>query len=430
MHDIKFIRENPKMFDAFMKRRGLKPISNEILELDKERRDILTKLQIKQSERNRISKEIGASKKNNSENKILFQKVLKIKESLVVLEKEESELSQKINKILMELPNILDKSVPDGSDEKQNKLIRKFGNFKSFSFIPKDHVELGENLNLMDFNTASKISGARFVILRGKLAKLERAIANFMLDIHTKEFNYMETVPPFLVWGNALEGTGQLPKFESDLFQTIDNRWLIPTAEVPLTNFVREKILDYSDLPLRFTAYTPCFRSEAGASGKDTRGMIRQHQFSKVELVSITTKEKSDNELEYMTNCAETILKNLDLPYRVVKLCSGDTGFSASQTLDIEVWLPGQKNDDGSFGTYREISSCSNCRDFQARRMKSRTRDRDKNIEFVHTLNGSALAVGRTMIAIIENYQQDDGSIIVPDSLIKYTGFRNIETLK
>ncbi len=430
MHDIKFIRENPKMFDAFMKRRGLKPISNEILELDKERRDILTKLQIKQSERNRISKEIGASVKNNSENKILFQKVLKIKESLVVLEKEESELSQKIDKILMELPNILDKSVPDGSDEKQNKLIRKFGNFKSFSFIPKDHVELGENLNLMDFNTASKISGARFVILRGKLAKLERAIANFMLDIHTKEFNYMETVPPFLVWGNALEGTGQLPKFESDLFQTIDNRWLIPTAEVPLTNFVREKILDYSDLPLRFTAYTPCFRSEAGASGKDTRGMIRQHQFSKVELVSITTKEKSDNELEYMTNCAETILKNLDLPYRVVKLCSGDTGFSASQTLDIEVWLPGQKNDDGSFGTYREISSCSNCRDFQARRMKSRTRDRDKNIEFVHTLNGSALAVGRTMIAIIENYQQDDGSIIVPDSLIKYTGFRNIETLK
>ena len=430
MHDIKFIRENPKMFDAFMKRRGLKPISNEILELDKERRDILTKLQIKQSERNRISKEIGASVKNNSENKILFQKVLKIKESLVVLEKEESELSQKIDKILMELPNILDKSVPDGSDEKQNKLIRKFGNFKSFSFIPKDHVELGENLNLMDFNTASKISGARFVILRGKLAKLERAIANFMLDIHTKEFNYMETVPPFLVWGNALEGTGQLPKFESDLFQTIDNRWLIPTAEVPLTNFVREKILDYNDLPLRFTAYTPCFRSEAGASGKDTRGMIRQHQFSKVELVSITTKDKSDNELEYMTNCAETILKNLDLPYRVVKLCSGDTGFSASQTLDIEVWLPGQKNDDGSFGTYREISSCSNCRDFQARRMKSRTRDRDKNIEFVHTLNGSALAVGRTMIAIIENYQQEDGSIIVPDSLIKYTGFRNIETLK
>ena len=287
-----------------------------------------------------------------------------------------------------------------------------------------------ENLNLMDFNTASKISGARFVILRGKLAKLERAIANFMLDIHTKEFNYIETVPPFLVWGNALEGTGQLPKFESDLFKTIDNRWLIPTAEVPLTNFVREKILDYRDLPLRFTAYTPCFRSEAGASGKDTRGMIRQHQFSKVELVSITTKEKSDNELEYMTNCAETILKNLDLPYRVVKLCSGDTGFSASQTLDIEVWLPGQKNDDGSFGTYREISSCSNCRDFQARRMKSRTRDRDKNIEFVHTLNGSALAVGRTMIAIIENYQQEDGSIIVPDSLIKYTGFRNIETLK
>ena len=343
MHDIKFIRENPKMFDTFMKRRGLKPISNEILELDKERRDIQTKLQIKQSERNRISKEIGASVKNNSENKILFQKVLKIKESLVVLEKEESELYQKIDKILMELPNILDKSVPDGSDEKQNKLIRKFGNFKSFSFIPKDHVELGENLNLMDFNTASKISGARFVILRGKLARLERAIANFMLDIHTKEFNYIETVPPFLVWGNALEGTGQLPKFESDLFQTIDNRWLIPTAEVPLTNFVREKILDYRDLPLRFTAYTPCFRSEAGASGKDTRGMIRQHQFSKVELVSITTKEKSDNELEYMTNCAETILKNLDLPYRVVKLCSGDTGFSASQTLDIEVWLPGQK---------------------------------------------------------------------------------------
>ena len=282
MHDIKFIRENPKMFDAFMKRRGLKPISNEILELDKERRDILTKLQIKQSERNRISKEIGASVKNNSENKILFQKVLKIKESLVVLEKEESELYQKIDKILMELPNILDKSVPDGSDEKQNKLIRKFGNFKSFSFIPKDHVELGENLNLMDFNTASKISGARFVILRGKLAKLERAIANFMLDIHTKEFNYIETVPPFLVWGNALEGTGQLPKFESDLFQTIDNRWLIPTAEVPLTNFVREKILDYRDLPLRFTAYTPCFRSEAGASGKDTRGMLDNINFQKL----------------------------------------------------------------------------------------------------------------------------------------------------
>ncbi len=430
MHDIKYIRENPIEFDAQMKRRGVSPIADKIIELDIERRKTLTNLQLQQSKRNQISKEFGKEINDSEKKQQLITKVSELKKSIPELEKKENKLLHEIKKIIMELPNLLDDSVPPGLSENENKLIRQVGNVPKFDFLPKDHVEIGEILNQMDFNLASKMSGARFVVLKGQLAKLERALANFMLDVHTNEFGYLEGSPPFLVWGNALEGTGQLPKFESDLFQTTDKRWLIPTAEVPLTNFVNNSILNYDDLPLRFTAFTPCFRSEAGASGKDTRGMIRQHQFSKVELVSICSKDKSNAELEYMTNCAENILKKLDLPYRVVKLCAGDTGFSASQTLDIEVWLPGQKNNDGTFGCYREISSCSNCKDFQSRRMKARIKSSNENSEFVHTLNGSALAVGRTMIAIIENYQQENGTVLIPKILQPYTSFDKIEILK
>jgi|SaaInlV_120m_DNA_3_1039746.scaffolds.fasta_scaffold11239_2 seryl-tRNA synthetase len=419
MHDIRFIRENPEAFDAALKRRKLAPMAGEILKTDSDRRALQAQIQDMQSRRNQASKEIGALKAKGGDADALIAEVNDIKTKMPALETEEASLAENLESRLLELPNLLDESVPDGDDEDQNQLIRTIGDVPSFSFTPKDHVALGEGLGLMDFALGAKLAGARFVVLSGQLARLERALAAFMLDTHTGEFGYVETLPPALVNSQTMTGTGQLPKFAEDLYRTGD-KWLIPTAEVPLTNIVADEITDSAVLPLRMTAYTQCFRSEAGSAGRDTRGMIRQHQFSKVEMVSIVHPDQSADELERMTSCAETILQKLELPYRVLKLCSGDTGFSAQQTYDLEVWLPGQ--DEGR-GMYREISSCSNCGPFQARRMKARFRDVETGeTRFLHTLNGSGLAVGRTLIAVLENGQQDDGSILLPKVLHSYMG--------
>ena len=418
MHDIRFIRENPDAFDGAMARRGLEPQSGSILETDAKRRALQGQIQDMQSRRNVASKEIGMRKGKGEDADDLIAEVNEIKAKMPGLEEEEGALAASLETVLLELPNILEAEVPDGADEDDNALLRSWGDIPSFDFTPRDHVAVGEGLGQMDFATAAKLSGARFVILRGQLARLERALAAFMLDTHTSEFGYQETLPPFLVNSSAMTGTGQLPKFGEDLFRA-DDKWLIPTAEVPLTNIAADEIWQADQLPMRFTAHTPCFRSEAGAAGRDTRGMIRQHQFSKVEMVSVTHPDESDAEHERMTGCAEAILQRLGLPYRVMTLCTGDTGFGARKTYDIEVWLPGQ--DDGK-GMYREISSCSNCGPFQARRMKARFRDADGNTQFVHTLNGSGLAVGRTMIAVLENGQQQDGSVRLPDVLHGYMG--------
>ena len=418
MHDIRFIRENPDAFDGAMARRGLEPQSGSILETDAKRRALQGQIQDMQSRRNVASKEIGMRKGKGEAADDLIAEVNEIKAKMPGLEEEEGALAASLETVLLELPNILDAEVPDGADEDDNALLRSWGDIPSFDFTPRDHVAVGEGLGQMDFATAAKLSGARFVILRGQLARLERALAAFMLDTHTSEFGYQETLPPFLVNSSAMTGTGQLPKFGEDLFRA-DDKWLIPTAEVPLTNIAADEIWQADQLPMRFTAHTPCFRSEAGAAGRDTRGMIRQHQFSKVELVSVTHPDDSNAEHERMTGCAEAILQRLGLPYRVMTLCTGDTGFGARRTYDIEVWLPGQ--DDGK-GMYREISSCSNCGPFQARRMKARFRDADGNTQFVHTLNGSGLAVGRTMIAVLENGQQEDGSVRLPEALHGYMG--------
>ena len=419
MHDIRFIRENPEAFDAALKRRKLAPMAGEILKTDSDRRALQAQIQDMQSRRNQASKEIGALKAKGGDADALIAEVNDIKTKMPALETEEASLAESLESLLLELPNLLDESVPDGDDEDQNQLIRTIGDVPSFSFTPKDHVALGEGLGLMDFALGAKLAGARFVVLSGQLARLERALAAFMLDTHTGEFGYVETLPPALVNSQTMTGTGQLPKFAEDLYRTGD-KWLIPTAEVPLTNIVADEITDSAVLPLRMTAYTQCFRSEAGSAGRDTRGMIRQHQFSKVEMVSIVHPDRSADELERMTSCAETILQKLELPYRVLKLCSGDTGFSAQQTYDLAVWLPGQ--DEGR-GMYREISSCSNCGPFQARRMKARFRDVETGeTRFLHTLNGSGLAVGRTLIAVLENGQQDDGSILLPKVLHSYMG--------
>ncbi|MDC1408143.1 serine--tRNA ligase [Candidatus Puniceispirillum sp.] len=419
MHDIRFIRENPDAFDAALKRRKLAPMAGEILKTDSDRRALQAQIQELQSRRNQASKEIGALKAKGGDADALIAEVNDIKTKMPDLETEEASLAESLESRLIELPNLLDESVPDGDDEDQNQLIRTIGDIPSFRFTPKDHVALGEGLGLMDFALGAKLAGARFVVLSGQLARLERALAAFMLDTHTGEFGYVETLPPALVNSQTMTGTGQLPKFAEDLYRT-DDKWLIPTAEVPLTNIVADEITDSAVLPLRMTAYTQCFRSEAGSAGRDTRGMIRQHQFSKVEMVSITHPDQSADELERMTSCAETILQKLELPYRVLKLCSGDTGFSAQQTYDLEVWLPGQ--DEGR-GMYREISSCSNCGPFQARRMKARFRDVETGeTRFLHTLNGSGLAVGRTLIAILENGQQEDGIILLPQALHSYMG--------
>ena len=416
MHDLKFIRETPEIFDAGLFRRGLTPQSPKILELDAERRAVQTELQDMLKRRNEASREVGEKKRKGEDADALVAEVQALKEKIAAHEEKEREMTARLDEILAGLPNLPGPEVPDGEDEYDNIEVRRHGEPLRLDFPAKEHFDLGEDLGLMSFDLAAKMSGARFVVLRGALAKLERALAAFMLDLHTEEHGYMEVLPPYLVKDNAMYGTGQLPKFADDLFHTEDGFWLIPTAEVPLTNLVSGEILDAEDLPVRVTAWTPCFREEAGAAGKDTRGMIRQHQFSKVEMVSITHPDESDNELERMTNCAEDVLKRLDLSYRVVTLCTGDMGFGARKTYDIEVWLPGQ-------GRYREISSCSNCWDFQARRMSARFKTPgEKGTRFTHTLNGSGVAVGRAMIAVLETYQNEDGSITVPEALRPYMG--------
>ena len=415
MHDIKKIRENPSDLDKLLAKRKHPPVSSQIIELDEKNREIIGELQVIQEERNTKSKLIGeyAANGKNDEASKLKAEVTSLKDKMQELENSQREKQEELNTILSSLPNNPADDVPVG-DESLNKEIKLEGNKKEFSFNPKEHDELGENLNMMSFEQAAKISGARFVVQSGLIARMERAISNFMLDLHTNEFGYTEMNVPILVKDQSVYGVGQLPKFKDDLFKTTDDYWLIPTAEVPLSNMTRESIIDILDLPKRYVSHTPCFRSEAGAAGKDTRGIMRQHQFYKVELVSLTSEDQSKDEHERMLSCAEEVLKRLNLHYRVVILSSEDMGFAAQKTYDIEVWLPGQK-------AYREISSCSNCGDFQARRMNSRYKE-DKESKFLHTLNGSGLAVGRTLISILENYQNEDGTIQVPDALIPYMG--------
>jgi seryl-tRNA synthetase len=418
--DIKWIRDNPDAFDAGLKKRGLSPLAAELIALDEARRAHITKLQDAQARRNAASKEIGKAKAAKDEAKAaeLMTEVAALKEQLATGEEDERVLDARLRDAMSGIPNLPLDDVPVGKDEHDNVEVRKVGEPTKIQGVnkPLQHFEIGERLGLMDFATAAKISGARFVVLKGALARLERALGAFMLDLHTSEFGYSENIVPLLVRDDAAYGTGNLPKFAEDLFRTENGFWLIPTAEVSLTNFVREEILDEDKLPMRLTAHTPCFRSEAGSAGRDTRGMIRQHQFTKVELVSITTPEQSLAEHERMTSCAEEVLKRLGLPFRTILLCTGDMGFASQKTYDIEVWLPGEN-------TYREISSCSVCGDFQARRMNARYKPKGaKDTRFVHTLNGSGLAVGRTLIAILENYQQADGSVVVPEVLRPYMG--------
>ena len=416
MHDIRFIRGSPEAFDSGLKKRGLAPLSAEILEVDKRRRAAISESEAIQARRKALSQQIGIAKRKGEPADALMAEVAALEESLKKGEALAAELDAELTRRLEVLPNLPFDDVPAGADEHGNVEIRRVGNQRNFSFPPKDHVALGEATGEMDFASAVKISGSRFVFLKAHLARLERALAQFMLDLHTVEGGYTEVSPPLLVRDNAAYGVGQLPKFADDMFHTENGFWLVPTAEVPLTNLVNDTVLDEKDLPLRFTAFTPCFRSEAGAAGKDTRGMIRVHQFPKVELVSITTPEQSASEHERMTGRAEEILKRLGIAFRTIVLCGGDMGPASRKTFDIEVWLPGQN-------AYREISSCSNCGDYQARRMGARYRPKEgKGTRFVHTLNGSALAVGRTLIAVLENYQNEDGSVTIPDALVPYMG--------
>jgi seryl-tRNA synthetase len=461
MHDIKWVRDNPAAFDRALARRGLPPQAGRLVEIDERRRTAIGKAEAAQARRNAASKEIGAAKKSNEEEAAqrLMAEVAALKSAIPALEAEERKLSKDLEEALAQIPNLPLDEVPDGTDESGNVEHHHFGAKRNYGFAPVQHFDLGEALGQMDFETAAMLSGARFVVLKGGLARLERALGQFMLDLHTGEHGYTEINPPLLVRDEAMYGTAQLPKFVEDQFavtrlvdeqQQLDRLeteykvagakpgsfelemkltpldfpvrkdllWLIPTAEVPLTNLVRESIIDEAALPMRLTALTPCFRAEAGAAGKDTRGMIRQHQFSKVELVSIATPEQSADEHERMLACAEEVLRRLDLHYRVLTLCAGDMGFASQKTYDIEVWLPGQ-------GTYREISSCSVCGEFQARRMSARYRTKEgRQVRHPHTLNGSGVAVGRALIAVLENYQQQDGSIAVPDVLQPYMGGR------
>jgi seryl-tRNA synthetase len=456
MHEIRWIREHGDEFDRALERRGLAPLAKELMAIDEHRRAAIVALEQAQARRNAASKEIGEAKKAKDDARAgaLMSEVAALKTGIPELEAKEKEISAALDKRLAEIPNMPLDEVPDGKDEHDNVEHHHFGAKRDYAFTPKQHFELGEALGQMDFETAAKLSGARFVVLKNGLARLERALGQFMLDVHTTEHGYTEVNPPLLVRRNAMFGTAQLPKFEIDQFWALAGMQffdraniehalqdeseavlsfqlareavldaalgLIPTAEVPLTNLVRESILDEDQLPLRLTALTPCFRAEAGAAGKDTRGMIRQHQFTKVELVSITTPEQSKDEHERMLSCAEEILRRLDLHYRVVTLCTGDMGFASQKTYDIEVWLPGQ-------GLYREISSCSVCGEFQARRMQARYRGKeDRKINHVHTLNGSGVAVGRALIAVMETYQQADGSIAVPDALQSYMGGKKV----
>jgi seryl-tRNA synthetase len=417
MHDLKYIRENPQDFDAALIRRGAAPVAASVLAMDENRRALLTEMQNAQARRNEASKAIGAAmgKGDTATAEALKGEVAALKDTLPALEEQERAAGEELDTLLAGLPNLPADDTPDGADETENVEIARWGTPRSFEFEPRDHADLGPVLGL-DFETGVAISGARFTFMRGQMARLNRALGQFMLDYQTGQRGYTECATPYLVRQESLFGTGQLPKFAEDNFQTTDGRWLIPTAEVSLTNSVREQILDESVLPIRMTALTPCFRSEAGAAGRDTKGLIRQHQFEKVELVSIVRPEDSAAEHERMVESAEGILQALELPYRKMLLCTGDMGASVRKTYDLEVWLPGQ-------GLYREISSCSNCGDWQARRMNTRYRPADsKGNVFVHTLNGSGLAVGRTLVAVLENHQQADGSVTVPAALLPYMG--------
>ncbi|WP_018688028.1 serine--tRNA ligase [Ahrensia kielensis] len=418
MLDIRWIRENPEALDAGLAKRGAEPQSAGLIALDEERRAHVTKVQEAQSRRNSASKEIGAAMGQGDTDKAeaLKAEVGELKSFLQNAEETERQLNAKLNDALSVLPNIPLDDVPEGADENDNVELRKVGGLPNFAFAPKEHFDLGEALGMMDFETAAKMSGSRFTLLKGGLARLERALGQFMLDMHTGDHGYMEVNPPLMVRDDAMYGTGQLPKFTEDLYQTREGHWLIPTAEVSLTNIVSGEILDVETLPRRYTALTPCFRSEAGSAGRDTKGYLRQHQFYKVEMVSITDEDSSIAELDRMTKCAETVLEKLGLPFRTMMLCTGDMGFGARKTHDIEVWLPGQN-------AYREISSCSTCGDFQGRRMNARYRAKDeKQTKFIHSLNGSGVALGRALIAVMENYQNEDGSIRVPDVLKPYMG--------
>jgi seryl-tRNA synthetase len=416
MLDIRWIRENPEAFDAGLAKRGIKAQADRVIQLDSDIRAHRTRVQEAQARRNDASKQIGMAKSKGEGADALIAEVADLKTLIQEGEDAENRIRAELDGLLSSWPNLPDDNVPVGDDEDANIELRKAGDPAMPDFEAKQHFELGEGLGQMDFEQAAKLSGARFVVLSGELARLERALAAFMVDIHTNEHGYTEVAPPLLVREHTAYGTGNLPKFEEDLFKTTGGFYLIPTAEMALTNLVRDEIVDEEALPFRYVAYTPCFRSEAGSAGRDTRGMIRQHQFNKVELVSITAPETSDEEHERMTACAEDILKRLGLAYRVMLLSSGDMGFSARKTYDLEVWLPGQQ-------TYREISSCSNCGPFQARRMNARCKPRGgKGTRFVHSLNGSALAVGRTLVAVLENYQQADGSIAIPAALQPYMG--------
>ncbi|PZQ55502.1 MAG: serine--tRNA ligase [Novosphingobium pentaromativorans] len=417
MHDIRLIRENPEGFDAGLARRGVAPVAADILALDEQRRSVATRMQEGQNRRNEASKAIGKAmgQGDTATADALKAEVAQLKDTLPTLEAEEKDLTAQLQGVLAGLPNIPVTEVPEGADETENLEVAKWGTPGTYAFTPKEHADLGPALGL-DFETGAKLSGARFTFLKGQMARLHRALAQFMLDTQTATNGYMECIVPLLVKDEAVFGTGQLPKFAEDLFRTTDGRWLIPTAEVSLTNAVQDEIVDLEALPLRMTALTPCFRSEAGSAGRDTRGFIRQHQFEKVELVTVCQPDQSEAEHKKMVAAAESILQALELPYRKVLLCSGDMGFTANKTFDLEVWLPGQ-------GAYREISSVSNCGDFQARRMNARFKpEGSKKTEFLHTLNGSGLAVGRTLVAVLENYQQEDGSVLVPEALKPWMG--------
>jgi seryl-tRNA synthetase len=417
MHDIRAVRSDPAGFDAAMGRRGLPASSSLILALDTELRAARTAVQEKQARRNALAREIGQGKRGGADTSALEAEATALRGDTEGMEARAAELDVAIRQALEVLPNVLDASVPDGPDETANVVLKQHGEPRTLNFEAKQHFELGEALGMMDFATASKLAGARFVVLRGALSRLERALGQFMLDLHTQDHGYTEMAVPYLVNAAAVYGTGSLPKFEEDLFKTTDGRYLIPTAEVPLTNTVAGDIVPEQQLPIRMTALSDCYRSEAGSAGRDSRGMLRQHQFRKVELVSITNPDQSAEEHERMTRAAETVLEKLGLCYRRVVLSSGDTGFASTRTHDLEVWLPGQQ-------MWREISSCSNCRDFQARRMNARYRGGPdgKAVSFVHTLNGSGVAIGRALIAVMETYQQADGSIVVPDALRPYMG--------
>lgn len=423
MHDIKIIRDDPHAFDAGLAQRGVEAQAGRLLDIDKKRRDALTRQQEAETERNTLSKQIGRAKAQGDEDEFnrLRGEVDRLKSVLEEAGEEARHFDETLNQHLAALPNLPEDGVPQGESEDDNAEVRRWGEPRAFDFAPRDHVDLGETLGQMDFEKAAELSGSRFVALKGQLARLERALAQFMLDLHTTEHGYTEVSPPYMVRDEAMFGTGQLPKFAEDSFRTTNGYWLIPTSEVPLTNLARETIHADDTLPMRMTAFTPCFRSEAGSAGRDTRGMIRLHQFQKVEMVSLTEPENSAAELDRMTGCAEKILQLLELPYRVMLLCSGDMGFSAKRTYDLEVWLPSQD-------TYREISSCSNCGPFQARRMNARYRkEGEKRPQFLHTLNGSGVAVGRALLAVMENHQNEDGSITVPQVLRPYMG--GLETI-